>query len=210
MSPADTLSRINRSLDRIERVAESRADEAEREIEAEREREAEARRDQARRHADACRRHGEKYSDAFDAHGVRMPPPIDNEFPGDYRRRLLQRLMDKLPEDHELSGITAADLSRDAIKIVEPRAIEAAKAEGERPSEENLPADGSLIARHRTDDLGQRRIEWHGRESFIKALSLPGKRVVAIHTPRGSHLFAGALREGMSVEGRSLNSGLWQ
>ena len=57
--------------------------------------------------------------------------------------------------------------------------IEAAKAEGERPSVDNLPPDGSLVARNRVDDMGAKTTEFFGGESFVKSMGLPGRQGVA-------------------------------
>ena len=193
---ARIMRRIN---DRNE--AQFRADEAS---------EREARRTEARKHADACRRHAERYADAFEAHGQQPPPPVDGDYPGDYRRRLLQRLIDKLPQSERWHDAKADDLGSDLIAAIEAEVLEAAKREGERPSPENFPNDGTLIARHRVDDMGQRTTEYFGKRSFIADMGLPGKRVVAFHTPRGSVLCGGGFRPGQSVEGQRLGNGLWR
>ena len=49
--------------------------------------------------------------------------------------------------------------------------LQAATAEGERPSIDNLPSDGSLVSRVRTDDMGEKSINWYGRSSFIADMS---------------------------------------
>ena len=59
--------------------------------------------------------------------------------------------------------------------------LEAAKAEGQRPSVDNLPNDGSLVARHRTDSAtGERMTEFYGRRSFIADMGRPGRKVERI------------------------------
>ncbi len=193
------------------RIMRTINDQHEAQIRADAAQEAAERRDRARNRADACRRHQERYADSFDAFGAQTPPPIDGEFPGDYRRRLLQRLIDKLPNGARWSGTQADDFGRDMIGPIEQEVLSAATAEGERPSPENLPDDGTLIARHRVDSAtGQRFTEYFGKRSFIADMNRPGKRLVAIHTPTGSVLFGNALRPGVSVEGQRLGNGLWR
>jgi hypothetical protein len=52
--------------------------------------------------------------------------------------------------------------------------LEAATAEGANPSEANLPPDGTMISRVRSDaDTGAQSIEWFGTE-FIKGMTRPG------------------------------------
>jgi len=68
--------------------------------------------------------------------------------------------------------------------------IDAARQEGENPSFDDLPPDGSLVERHRVDDTGQRRVEFFGRESFIKGLGREAQKIVRVMNPRdGSNLF---------------------
>jgi hypothetical protein len=62
----------------------------------------------------------------------------------------------------------------------ETELIKAATAEGASPSFENLPDDGSLVARHRTDDMGQRVTEFFGPSSFIRGMGRPGRQVERI------------------------------
>jgi hypothetical protein len=46
----------------------------------------------------------------------------------------------------------------------------AAKAEADTPSRANLPPRGEHLERHRVDaSTGQKKTEFYGRESFIKA-----------------------------------------
>ena len=72
-----------------------------------------------------------------------------------------------------------------------PMLLDAAKAEGERPSTENLPSDGSLIARNRVDDMGAKTTEFFGRESFVKSMGLPGRRVLRICNPKTGDVLHG-------------------
>ena len=123
--------------------------------------------------------------------------------PGRYGR-LLQRLVDKLPSDHELSSVVADQLDSGMIGMIEPKVLEAALKEAQNPSEENLPADGSLVARHRTDDMtGQRTIEWQGRESFIKSMGLPAQRVVRLVNPKNGDVLLGENFQ------KAARTGLW-
>ena len=139
---------------------------------------------QARSDAEACREIGERYDPAFMAHGTQTPQPIDDERPGKYQRRLFTRLQRRLPDSHRLADLDAYDLPLSVLRNFEPTLIEAAMNEGNNPSPENLPEDGTMIARTRVDDMGQRRTEFYGRESFIKSMSRPGQRVLRVSIPR--------------------------
>ena len=97
-----------------------------------------------------------KFDDAFASFSVETPPARDDEAPGDYRRRLFERLRRRLPDSHDLANIRADELpSGPAYLNFEKMIIDAAKAEGEKPSFDNLPCVGSLISRTRVADTGE-------------------------------------------------------
>jgi hypothetical protein len=97
---------------------------------------------------------------------------------------MFELLRNKLPTSNEWSGVRADDVPASARNQIEAFVIKAAMAEGLRPSPENLPPNGELIRRERTDEHGARSVEWLGRESFIKSLSRPGSYVRRIVDPR--------------------------
>jgi hypothetical protein len=182
----DTLSRADDLLrERLRREkAALEAEDAERADEA---------RAQARADAHRNREIGEIYDDAFRAFGVTTPEPADDERPRQYRRRLYERLRRKLPSSHDLAGVRADELpAGQAFVNFEAMLLDAAKAEGERPSVENLPDDGSLIARTRVDaNTGTKFNEFFGRESFVKQMGMPGRRVLNIVNPRTGDVLYG-------------------
>jgi hypothetical protein len=95
--------------------------------------------------------------------------------------RLLNRLVRRLPEGHAWSDTRADDIPLGAaMDRIEEMVLEAAKQEGLAPSFDNLPPSGELISRERADDAGGRVTEWFGRESFIKGMNTPGRKVAAI------------------------------
>ena len=155
----ETLARLDSVLDGQVRRVEvlEAAQNAEREA---------ARAQRMRDNAEARRQIQATYADAFAAFGNEPPAPIDDEAPVAYRRRLFNRLARKLAPDHELSQIRADDLGGQSIVFdkFEQQLIGAAKAEGLRPSLENLPPGGEMISRIRVDrDTGEKSIHWHGR-----------------------------------------------
>jgi hypothetical protein len=170
-----TNDRLNRALDRrVAREYLAFADEAE---QAEQER-----RDRVLRHGDAIRRHQARYDGAFSSFGEQTPQPINGEYPGDYRRGLFAALQRKLPPDHDLAGVDPEELGTSLIGKLEPELLEAAGDEAERPSEANLPRDGSMLERSRMDSrTGARTINFYGRESFIKAMGAQPRRGFAFH-----------------------------
>jgi hypothetical protein len=131
-----------------------------------------------------------KFDDAFRSFSVETPQARDDETPGAYRRRLFSRLQRKLPDSHDLVDIRADDLpSGQAYLNFEQMIIDAAKAEGEHPSFDNLPRDGTFVSRTRADDTNGKRVDFYGRESFVKQFSREGRRVLRlVHPPTGNVL----------------------
>jgi hypothetical protein len=154
---------------------------------------ADAARAKARDDAEKRRQIASTYDDAFRSFGTTVPEAADDESPAAYRRRLFNRLARKLAADHELASVRADDVSSQPIVFdnFERMLLDAAKAEGERPSIENLPDDGTLISRTRVDDMGEKSINWYGRESFIKQMGREGRRLAAIRNPRDNTIIWG-------------------
>jgi hypothetical protein len=141
-----------------------------------------ARRAKMRDNAEARRLIAQTYDDAYRAFGVTTPEAADDEAPSAYRRRLFNRLARRLPDSHDLAQIRADDLGGQVIVFdnFERMLLDAAKVEAASPSEANLPSGGSLVARHRTDDMGQRVTEFYGRRSFIADMGRLGRQVERI------------------------------
>jgi hypothetical protein len=139
---------------------------------------------QARADAERRREYQARYDEAFSAFGTRAPAPVEGERPGVYRKRLYEHLRRRLPSSNEWASTRADDIPPSAASQIEAMVIKAAMAEGLRPSAENLPRDGSLLRRERTDEHGARSVEWMGRESFIKQMGREGGRVLRICDPR--------------------------
>jgi len=179
MSSSSTLARVSDSTKRLDAlVNDMMAREAQR-LEAEQAEQARA--DAAQAKADALKRVeiAERYDEAFRSFGERVPMPTADERPGAFRKRLFENLRRRLPEDHEWASVRADDIPASARAQIEAMVIKAAKVEAERPSVENLPRDGALLRRDLVDPMsGQRSIEWHGRESFIKQMGNPLKQRV--------------------------------
>jgi hypothetical protein len=181
-----TLSRFDRVLDERTRLEEARLDRERLVREADR---AARQRD----NAEQRRQIAARYDDSFKAFGTTVPEAADDEPAGAYRRRLFNRLARKLASDHELAQVRADDLGGQPIVFdnFEAMLLQAAKAEGERPSIDNLPSNGALVARHRTDDMGSRVTEWFGKQSFIADMGRPGRRVVRIVDRRSGQVIWG-------------------
>jgi hypothetical protein len=193
MSAAE--DRINRSMNRFDLVSGALAMRLQQQIRADAAAEAEEERDRLRRNAERCRQLQERYDSSFAAFGKRSPPPKADAKPRSYRTDLFRTAAAMLPSTNELTKLTRDDLEdlpNGAFTNFENDLIEALAAEGEKPSRENTPADGSLIARHRTDDAtGLRSTEWYGRRSFIADMGRPGRRVLRIVNPKTGDVLLG-------------------
>jgi hypothetical protein len=141
-----------------------------------------ARRAKMRENAEACRQIQAVYSDAFRAFNAEVPMAIDGETPLAFRKRLFSRIVRRLPEANEWARTRADDIPLGpAMDTIEALVLTSARQEGLKPSYENLPSDGSLVAHHRTDSAtGERMTECFGRRSFIADMGRPGRRVAAI------------------------------
>jgi hypothetical protein len=146
---------------------------------------------QARADAERRRECQARFDPAFAAFGMQTPQAVADESPGQYRRRLFEHLRRKLPDGHEWASVRADDIPVSARATIEALVIDAAKAEGERPSTENLP-DTGMIMRTRTDaDTGTKYNEFYGRESFIAQMGRSGRRVAKIVDPRSQAVIWG-------------------
>lgn len=189
-SPAQ--KRIDASMARLDSILDQRLQHEERELAADNADREAARRQRQRDNAEQRRQIQVTYSDAFASFGTDVPAPADDELPARYRVRLFNRLARRLPESHEWASTRADDLPLGpAMDNVEAMIIASAKAEGLRPSYANLPSDGGLISRTRVSDIGEKSVDYFGRESFIKQLSTPAQNVVRIMNPRSGEVLAG-------------------
>lgn len=194
MPTTSAQARIDASMQRLDHVIHQRLRREEQALAAENADHLRANAQQAREDAERRRMVASKFDDAFAAFSTETPQARDDEPPGDYRRRLFERLRRRLPDSHDLANIRADELpSGQAYLNFERMVIDAAKAEGERPSYDNLPPSGELISRVRTDeDTGAKATHFYGRRSFIADLSRPAQHVVRVCDPRTQNILWGA------------------
>jgi hypothetical protein len=179
---ASTMSALQSKMDRLDSLLERRLanqEDEQRRADASLE---EARRQRQRANAEARREIQATYADAFQSFGTEVPAPVDDEAVPRYRARLFNRLVRRLPEGHEWQSVRADEIPLGpAMDTIERLVIEACKLEGANPSYDNLPSDGSLVARHRVDaDTGSKVTEFFGRRSFLADMGRPGRRVAKI------------------------------
>ena len=178
-------AKLDSAFDRLDAIINRRVREEEAALKREDAARADAARMRASRHAEQRMEIASRYADAYRAFGVEVPMPVDNERPVDFRDRLWNRLRTKLASSHPMADVRADDLSTQVMDNLEPQLLEAAIAEGQRPSMSNLPPSGELVARNRVDSAtGERSVEWFGRESYVKQMGRPGRRVLHIKNPQ--------------------------
>lgn len=173
---------LQSQMERLDRIISRRADEEEAALKRADADFEEARRQRQRANAEARRQIQATYADAFAAFGSEPPAAVDDEAPTAYRKRLFNRLARRLPTGHDLADVRADDVASQEVVFsnFEALLLQAARQEGERPSAENLPPDGTLVSRTRVDDMNGKSINWYGTESFIKGLTRPGRQVERI------------------------------
>jgi hypothetical protein len=193
MAAAETLARVERTTDKINAIADISYEKAKRDLaqmkadDAERD---EVRRAQLRRWGDRCRDHQERYDSVFGLFGKQAPKPAADAFPPDYRRQLFGIGQSMLAPEHDLAtGLDPRDLDNSTVIPFEQQLLDALTAEAEVPSQGNLPDDGTMVARHRTDAMGVRRTEYYGRKSFIHDFSRPPLKVLSINDRNGAALW---------------------
>jgi hypothetical protein len=180
MSYAQDL--FDRTARRLDLAAEAAFERAQRDVRAMRradDAERRERRDRARKDADRCREHQERYDRAFAAHGKRAPEPAADARPPDYRRQLFGVAQSMLPAGNELVELDPEEIDGSTIIPLERQLLEALAAESETPSGDNVPetVDDPRAMRTRQDSFtGERKVEFHARESFIRGMSRPGRR----------------------------------
>jgi len=118
------------------------------------------------------------YDGAYQALGLRSPPPHMHEQPAGYRVRLARGL-----QGHSKAW-KAVDLAalQDAALVIAEGQIRADAIAASRNTSD-MP-DGAMIPRRRTLDSGHHVTEWVGRTTIFKAFAPPSQRATKFNTER--------------------------
>jgi hypothetical protein len=192
-------ARVNRVLGAQEALTDWHLIKAKREIGAMRRADSAAEqeaRDDAARRADHCSNARFKYSDAFQSHNLECPRPEPDDYPGEYKCRMLDQLLRRMPDTYRYRDMRRDDLEQLARQPAAFRQIESdiladALAEGIRPSGSRRPdsAWAPEATRVRRDEkTGAVQVVNVAKRSFIHGLSRRGKRVVALGPRRQGDL----------------------
>ena len=127
-------------------------------------------------HLSACLKFQEYYDNALRKVGMRAPQPVLGTTVNDYRRETLRNLKRTfLPQTHPLYEVQFRQLKADALGVLEPQLLQACVVEANNPV--HVPA-GELRKVEELDEYGKlKTIRWVGRESFVKEMGRPGRRV---------------------------------
>lgn len=125
----------------------------------------------------------ERYDSALEPWGVRARAPRLGEDIDHYRREELIRVKKLLPENHELRKVQIRQLRDDAIDVLEPQILRAARKSAYRS--DTVPADAPLRQVPEIDASGTKSIRFIGQRSFIHDLVRKGRRVVSFRTDQG-------------------------
>jgi hypothetical protein len=118
----------------------------------------------------------ERADNALEPWGLRVRGPTLGENPDTYRRDLLIQAKKLLPGDNELRHVQIRQLPSDALRQFEDMIYPAARAAAY--SADSVP-DGQMRAIEETDKNGLKMTRWIGKESFVKAMGRPGRRVLS-------------------------------
>ena len=135
-----------------------------------------------------------RYDDVLREYGERAPAPVADEAPMDYQFRLMKTVKGKLARADErpvrsgattqvgqLARLKLSDLSDNLLQTLEPDLISAARVQADVPHFDTLPPAGQFVERARTDHkTGERKVEFYGRESFIRSMGTAGRRVARL------------------------------
>jgi len=131
-------------------------------------------------HFDAARKFQEFYDNTLRKVGMRAPQPTLGQTVNQYRRetrRETLRTIKKtfLPQNHELYRIQFRGLPADVLNPFEAQLLNAVVVEANNPA--HVPP-GELRKIEELDEYGKlKTIRWVGRESFVKEMGRPGRRV---------------------------------
>src|SRR5262249_37498146 len=127
-------------------------------------------------HLSASLKFQEYYDNALRKIGLRAPQPTLGQTVNDYRRETLRTIKRTfLPQNHPLYQVQMRALKADALGALEPQVLQAAITEANNPCHVE---PGQLRKIEEIDPYGQvKTIRWVGPESFVKAMSRPGRRV---------------------------------
>jgi hypothetical protein len=130
----------------------------------------------------SARVYQERADNALQPWDIRAPTPVLGEDPAKYRRDLAVKLKKQLPDEHKLRQVQYRGLDDAALSVFEPQLYHAVHDEARNPA--TVPA-GEFRRVVNIDTNGMKIVEFIGQESFVKAFTRPGRRVMSFRTDHG-------------------------
>lgn len=124
----------------------------------------------------------ERYDQAFQPWGVQAPAPVLGESIEDYRCKLAIKAKRLLPEGHKMREVQFRALRNDAFDIFEPQLLKDCRDAAYRA--DSVPL-GQMRRVEEIDGNGNKIVKFIGRQSFVRDLMIPGRRVLGFRTDQG-------------------------
>jgi hypothetical protein len=166
-----SLGALNHRLDKMERVQQTRNDEAER-VQRKAQREA--------IHADTIERQARfasfqaRADDALEAFSVRAPAPVAGESARDYAIRVLELAQAYIPPSNPLANISLSRCDDATLNVFRPQIFEAVEAAAW--STESVP-EGEMAERVSVDpNTGAKQRHFIGERSFVRDFTAQNQR----------------------------------
>jgi hypothetical protein len=145
-------------------------------------------------HFDVCRRWQEYFDTALAPIGMKAPVPVLGDSVDSYRRETYRALKNSyLPPVHPLYKPQHRSIPADALDALGPQLLQACVREYQNPA--HLEPGELRPIKKTNPDNGQTFIDWIGRESFVRAMSRPGRKVTQFVTDHGRYNVAKARYE---------------
>jgi hypothetical protein len=138
--------------------------------------------EQAMRMQASARVYQQRYDDALSPWDVRAPGPTLGEDITEYRAKLAILAKKQLPPDHAMRKVQYRRLDTDIFDNFEPQLLQAVQRAAYDAS--TVPP-GQFRKVVEVDNNGMKMVRWIGPESFVKAMTRPGRRVVSFNTTNG-------------------------
>jgi hypothetical protein len=126
----------------------------------------------------------EQWTDPLRAWGMTARAPRSDESYDDFRRNMCAEQKKRLPVNHDLRRTKYWDLRADAFNVMEPMLMRAVAEAGHSP--DSAPSGGMRMV----EDPFTKIRTFIGKESFVKAMSHPVRRVVSFWTGEGPPMSA--------------------
>jgi hypothetical protein len=140
----------------------------------------------AQDHFEKSREYQEKFDAALRECGMRAPMSVLGQPLNDYHRYVLGLIQERLmPEGHELRKLDVNTLRNDKNgRVLDNFEDQIIKAGVEGYNDPRSVPLGTIRKVEKLDPLGNvRRTDFIGQESFVKQMTIPGRRVKSISKP---------------------------